>query len=139
MVKPHDPKKLARKPRRRWIGKGDLVTLQKLINAEKSDLFDVLEYVFNSDFKPITREARVAAAQATIFALLNEKQKEFIDFVLTKYIESGVEEFNQEKLPTLITNKYQSFEDASAVLGELSIVKDLFIQFQKRLYEERAA
>tara|TARA_R110000737_G_scaffold343813_1_gene370183 strand:- start:2197 stop:2442 length:246 start_codon:yes stop_codon:yes gene_type:complete len=81
----------------------------------------------------------VAAAQATIFALLNEKQKEFIDFVLTKYIESGVEEFNQEKLPTLITNKYQSFEDASAVLGELSIVKDLFIQFQKRLYEERAA
>ncbi len=38
----------------------------------------------------MTREARVAAAQATIFALLNERQKEFIDFVLSKYVETGV-------------------------------------------------
>ena len=44
------------------FGKDELTTLQKLIDAEKSDLFDVLEYVFNSDIKPITREARVAAA-----------------------------------------------------------------------------
>ena len=64
------------------FGKEELHVLQQLIEAEKSDLFDVLEYVFNSDIKPITREARVAAAQATIFALLNEKQKEFIEFVL---------------------------------------------------------
>jgi hypothetical protein len=27
----------------------DVTTFQKLINAEKSDLFNVLEYVFNSD------------------------------------------------------------------------------------------
>ena len=72
-------------------GKEELKALQKLIDAEKSDLFDVLEYVFNSDFKPITREERVIAAQATIFALLNDKQREFIDFVLSKYIEAGVE------------------------------------------------
>ena len=63
------------------FGKRELSTLQSLVNAEKSDLFDVLEYVFNSDFTPITREARVAAAQATIFALLNIKQREFIEFV----------------------------------------------------------
>ena len=62
------------------FGKDDLTILQKLIDAEKSDLFDVLEYVFNGDIKPITREARVAAAQATIFALLDDKQREFIDF-----------------------------------------------------------
>ena len=29
-------------------GKEELTTLQQLIDAEKSDLFDVLEYVFNS-------------------------------------------------------------------------------------------
>ncbi len=57
-------------------GKEELSTLQKLIDAEKSDLFDVLEYVFNSDVKPMTREARVAAAQANIFAFLNAQQKE---------------------------------------------------------------
>jgi hypothetical protein len=72
------------------FGKEELNTLQKLINAEKSDLFDVLEYVFNSDIKPITREERVTRAKATIFALLNDKQKEFIEFVLSKYIETGV-------------------------------------------------
>ncbi len=121
------------------FGKDELTTLQKLIDAEKSDLFDVLEYVFNSDIKPMTREARVAAAQATIFALLDNKQKEFIEFVLSKYIETGVEELDQEKLPTLLTNKYQSFSDASAVLGDLSKVKELFIEFQKHLYEQKVA
>ncbi|MBT7395111.1 MAG: DEAD/DEAH box helicase family protein, partial [Prolixibacteraceae bacterium] len=80
------------------FGKDELKTLQQLINAEKSDLFDVLEYVFNSDFKPITREERATRAKATIFALLNDKQKEFIEFVLTKYIEAGVTELDQEKL-----------------------------------------
>ena len=120
-------------------GKEALKVLQQLINAEKSDLFDVLEYVFNSDIKPITREARVAAAQATIFALLNDKQSAFIEFVLNKYIESGVEELDQEKLPILLQNKYQTYEDASAVLGDLSNVKNLFIEFQKYLYQPKVA
>jgi len=121
------------------FGKDDLTMLQKLIDAEKSDLFDVLEYVFNSDFKPVTREARVAAAQATIFALLNDRQKEFIDFVLTKYIETGVEELDQEKLPILLVNKYQSLEDAKEALGDVVHIKSLFIDFQKHLYAWKVA
>jgi len=121
------------------FGKDSLATLQSLINAEKSDLFDVLEYVFNSDFKPITREARVAAAQATIFTLLNNKQKEFIEFVLSKYIETGVEELDQEKLPILLTNKYQSLEDAKEVLGDVANISSLFIEFQKYLYQKDVA
>ena len=121
------------------FGKDELSTLQKLIDAEKSDLFDVLEYVFNSDIKPITREARVAAAHATIFALLDDKQKEFIDFVLSKYIETGVEELDQEKLPILLTNKYQSLEDAKEVLGDAATISSLFIEFQKHLYLQSAA
>ncbi|NOS73298.1 MAG: DEAD/DEAH box helicase family protein [Methyloglobulus sp.] len=121
------------------FGKEELSTLQKLIDAEKSDLFDVLEYVFNSDIKPMTREARVAAAQANIFAFLNAQQKEFIDFVLSKYIETGVEELDQEKLPILLTNKYHSLEDAKDVLGNVANISSLFIEFQKHLYEQVAA
>lgn len=120
-------------------GKDELKTLQTLIDAEKSDLFDVLEFVFNSDVKPMTREARVAAAQATIFTLLNDKQKEFIEFVLTKYIETGVEELDQDKLPILLTNKYQSLEDAKEVLGDVSNISSLFIEFQKYLYQQSVA
>jgi type I restriction enzyme R subunit len=121
------------------FGQEQLIVLQKLIDAEKSDLFDVLEYVLNSDVKPITREARVAAAQSTIFALLNDKQKAFIEFVLTKYIETGVEELDQEKLPILLTNKYQSLEDAKEILGDVGNISSLFIEFQKHLYEQKVA
>ena len=121
------------------FGKQELSILQSLINAEKSDLFDVLEYVFNSDIKPISREERVSRAKATIFALLNDKQKEFIEFVLSKYIDSGVSELDQEKLPVLLTNKYQSLEDAMAVLGDVTNISSLFIEFQKHLYESKVA
>jgi type I restriction enzyme R subunit len=120
------------------FGKEALSTLQKLIDAEKSDLFDVLEYVFNSDIIPMTREDRVAAAQATIFALLDDRQKEFIAFVLSKYIETGFEELDQEKLPLLLTNKYQSLEDAKEILGDVANISKLFIEFQQHLYNQKA-
>ncbi|MDQ5931245.1 MAG: type restriction enzyme subunit, partial [Patescibacteria group bacterium] len=58
-------------------GKEELSNLQKLIDAEKSDLFDVLEYVFNSENKPITREERVSTAESAMFATMDDKQKEF--------------------------------------------------------------
>lgn len=120
-------------------GRGELSMLQKMIDAEKSDLYDVLEYVINSDIKPITRTERVTAAQPNILNLLNDKQKEFINFVLTKYIETGIDELDQDNLPVLLENKYQSLPDAGAALGDLMLVKNLFIEFQKHLYEERVA
>jgi len=119
--------------------KDDLLTLQKLVDMEKSDLYDVLEYVFNGDYIAMTREARAKAAEATIFALLNDKQKEFISFVLSKYIETGVDELDQDKLPILLTNKYESLEDAKAVLGDVSNISKLFIEFQQHLYHQRVA
>jgi type I restriction enzyme R subunit len=119
-------------------GKDELTTLQQLIDAEKSDLFDVLEYVSYA-VKPITRESRVAASQPAIFALLDNKQKEFLEFVLSKYIESGVGELDQEKLPVLLQNKYQSLGDAMDILGDAPQISSLFIEFQKILYEERVA
>ncbi len=119
--------------------KDDLLTLQKLVDMEKSDLYDVLEYVFNGDYIAMTREARAKAAEATIFALLNEKQKEFITFVLSKYIETGVDELDQEKLPILLTNKYQSLEDAKEILGDVANISRLFIEFQEHLYKQKAA
>ena len=119
-------------------GKEELSTLQKLIDAEKSDLFDVLEYV-SFAIKPITREVRVAASQQAIFALLDNKQKEFLEFVLSKYIESGVEELDQEKLPILLQNKYQSLGDAIDILGDVPQISSLFVDFQKHLYQLKTA
>jgi len=121
------------------FSKDELKTLQSLINAEKSDLFDVLEYVFDSDFKPITREERATRAKATIFALLNDKQKEFIEFVLSSYIKAGVGELDQEKLPILLESMFQSQEDGVSELGgDILAIRDMFIEFQKYLYEKVA-
>ncbi len=120
------------------FNKEALLTLQKLIDAEKSDLFDVLEYVFNSDITPITREQRVHAARETIYTRCDEQQKEFIRFVLQKYIESGVGELALEKLPDLVKIKYQSIADAEQKLGKAENIRLLFSDFQKYLYQQAA-
>ena len=119
-------------------GKDELETLQKLINAEKSDLFDVLEYV-SFAISPITRELRVASTKEDILSGLNDKQKEFVEFVLSKYIESGVEELDQEKLPKLLELKYHAISDAAEILGGVEKIRQTFIAFQKLLYAKRAA
>jgi len=119
--------------------KSDLVILQKLVNMEKSDLFDVLEYVFNGDYVAKSREERATAAKATVFAILNPNQKEFVDFVLEKYIEVGVDELDDSKLKSLLENKYQSLEDGLAALGSTGEVRKLFIEFQQYLYQESVA
>jgi type I restriction enzyme R subunit len=115
------------------IGYGcdELFNLQKLMNAENSDLFDVLEYVFNSETKPITRADRVEIAKLKIYTIFDEKQREFINFVLDKYIESGVEELNQEKLPVLLELKYNSLSEAQRVRLKIS---DLCLQIFSNIY-----
>jgi len=136
---PQTRKTLLEKLEEAGFPKSDLLTLQKLVNMEKSDLYDVLEYVFNGDYVSMTREARAKAAEADIFAPLNDKEKEFISFVLAKYIETGVDELDQEKLPILLANKYQSLEDAKEILGNTANISRLFIEFQKHLYKQKAA
>lgn len=131
--KPDTRKALLDKLDEEGFGRDELKTLQKLIDAEKSDLFDVLEYVFNSN-RPITRKARVKMAKDNIFTNLKSNEREFIDFVLSKYVETGVEELGQDKLPILLTNKYQSLEDAKNILGDPKKISLLFVNFQKHLY-----
>jgi type I restriction enzyme R subunit len=135
---PKTRKALLEKLEEAGYGNDELSALQNLINAEQSDLFDVLEYVFNSDTKPITREARVAAAQTKIFGSLNSEQKEFVEFVLSKYIETGVGELAEEQLPKLLKLKYHEISDATQVLGEVKTIRSMFIGFQQHLYTSGA-
>jgi type I restriction enzyme R subunit len=118
------------------FGMEELTMMQSLINAENSDLFDVLEYVAFLQ-APITRETRVAKAQSQIFASLSNEQKAFVEFVLSKYIETGVEELDQEKLPHLLTLKYHALDDAKEVLGSVEAIRNIFIGFQKFLYDQK--
>jgi type I restriction enzyme, R subunit len=120
------------------FGKEELSAMQKMIEAEDCDLFDVLEYI--SFAKPkITRINRVIKAKDHIFAGLDDKHKDFLDFVLSKYIESGVDQLDQEKLPSLLMLKYNAITDATEMLGGVDKIRSTFFDFQKYLYAVEAA
>jgi len=114
-------------------GRDELDNLQKLINAENSDLFDVLDFLAYS-VKPISREERVGKSEQKIFDDLDIEQKEFLRFVLGKYVESGVDELDEEKLPILLNLKYNAIADAEKILGGVEKIRSMFFGFQKNLY-----
>ena len=111
-----------------------LAEMQRIIAAEKSDLFDVLAYVaFTSP--PLTREERATRARLAIGHRFSDKQQAFIDFVLAHYIRVGVEELDQQKLTPLLLLKYHdSIADAVADLGRPEEIGSVFSGFQKYLY-----
>lgn len=115
------------------FSKQDLKSIQSLIEAENSDLFDVLEYIAYSK-KPVARETRVAKAEDKIYLNLSEKQREFIDFVLSRYVEGGVDELDINRLSDLLTLKYKALYDGEKALGNVEGIKKMFIEFQKHLY-----
>jgi len=115
------------------FGIDELEILQKLIEAEDSDLFDVLAYV-SFAVPPISRQERVAEAKPSILKDLDKEQKDFLGFVLAKYVDKGVEELAEEKLPTLLNLKYQAIADAVRILGEVEKIRLTFFNFQKLLY-----
>lgn len=115
------------------FGRDELEILQKIIDAEQSDLFDVLTYI-SFLTKPISRAERVEQSKEKIFEGLDEKQKEFLSFVLSKYEEKGVEELDEEKLPVLLNLKYNAIADAVNQLGAVESIRSTFFNFQRSLY-----
>lgn len=118
--------------------KDDLEKLQELIHAEDSDLFDVLEYIAYAK-PPITRAERVNTNSENIYNMLNDKQREFVEYVLRNYVKLGVDELDVGKLSTVLTAKYGSLHAAQAELGTVVDIQNTFIEFQRKLYEEHAA
>ena len=116
-----------------------LAEMQKIIDAEKSDLFDVLAHVAYA-LPPITREERAARAKIVISTHFNSKQQVFLAFVLSHYIRIGVGELDQDKLTPLLRLKYHnSIADAVADLGRPEDIGQVFAGFQKYLYQQQAA
>lgn len=116
------------------FGHDQLAEMQKLIDAEASDLFDVLAHVAYA-LEPLTRAERAARAQASIGARFDDKQRAFLDFVLSHYVSIGVEELDQTKLTPLLKLKYRdSIADAVADLGKPEDIGRVFAGFQKYLY-----
>jgi len=116
------------------FGHDQLAEMQKLIDAENSDLFDVLAHVAYA-LEPRTREERAAGARTLIGGQFSDRQRAFLDFVLSHYVSVGVEELDQAKLTPLLKLKYRdSIADAVADLGKPDEIGKLFSGFQRYLY-----
>ena len=134
---PDTRKKLLQGLAEKGFGGEQLAAMQKIIDAEKSDLFDVLAHVAYA-LPPITREERAARAKVVISTHFNSKQQVFLDFVLSHYVRVGVEELDQDKLTPLLRLKYHnSIADAVADLGRAEDIGGVFAGFQKYLYEKQ--
>ncbi|MBO6523979.1 MAG: DEAD/DEAH box helicase family protein [Balneolaceae bacterium] len=109
--------------------------LKRLVHGEKSDLFDVLSYIaFHS--KIIQRLERASYAKLHLGSY-NQKQQDFINFVLDQYIRDGISELDDEKLPELLELKYKALANAKRELGSISDIRNTFISFQEWLYDAR--
>ncbi len=118
------------------FGKDQLAEMQVIIDAENSDLFDVLAFVAYAE-APLTREERAERAKAVIGTRFNDKQQAFLTFVLAHYVSVGVEELDEAKLGPLLKLKYNNaIADAFAHLGAPDVVRNTFVGFQRYLYAD---
>ncbi len=117
------------------FGREQMAEMQRIIDAEKSDLFDVLANVAYA-LPPLTREERATRAKVAIHAHFNSKQEAFLEFVLAQYVKVGVQELDQQKLSPLLKLRYNNaIADAVADLGRPEEIGQIFSGFQKYLYQ----
>jgi type I restriction enzyme R subunit len=120
------------------FGSEQMAEMQKIIDAEKSDLFDVLAYVAYA-LPTITREERADNAKAGIYGRFSSKQQAFLDFVMPQYVKVGVQELDREKLSPLLKLRYNNaIADAVAELGRPEQIAVIFASFQKYLCQKAA-
>lgn len=132
---PDTRKKLLEGLAENGFGKDQLEEMQRIIEAENSDLFDVLAHVAYA-LTPISRQQRAGQAKAEINRHFNYKQQAFLEFVLSHYVQVGVEELEPTKLKSLLQLKYHnSIADAVADLGKPDEIGKVFTGFQRYLYQ----
>ena len=119
---------------RRASAASQLAEMQQMIDAEKSDLFDVLAYIAFAAGADHPRGARPDAASRRSSSPYDDKQQAFLDFVLSQYVSEGVDELDEAKLPELLHLKYRTISDAMTQLGGPAQIRAAFIGFQQHLY-----
>jgi type I restriction enzyme, R subunit len=133
--KPDTRRKLLEELSEKGFAKQQLQEFQRILNAENSDLYDVLAYIaFHADI--IERVIRADKAKLQLDHY-DPKQQEFLNFVLSQYVKEGVEELDDTKISDLLILKYHAIADAKKELGDIASIRNTFIGFQTYLYDKR--
>jgi type I restriction enzyme R subunit len=110
-----------------------LSQIQDCIQAENSDLYDVLAYIAYATI-PKTREVRADIGRAVVNSNYDEKLAEFLNYVLGQYVETGVEDLGRDKLSDYLTIKFGSPVEGAKALGGIEKAIESYIGFQAHLY-----
>ncbi len=132
---PETRKRLLEELSEKGYSSAQLDELKRLVHGEDSDIFDILSYVaFHS--RIVQRLERASHAKLHLDSY-NQKQQDFINFVLDQYVRDGVEELDDAKLPQHLDLKYRALANAKRELGEIPEIRKVFIGFQEWLYDSR--
>ena len=106
--------------------------LRMIIKASDCDLYDVLSHLaFQAELIPRVTRAHKATISISDYS---KEQKEFLDFILSKYVEDGHKELSQTKLPQLMELRYGGVRDAIGKLGDPEEIKHCFEDLQIKIY-----
>jgi type I restriction enzyme R subunit len=131
--KPDTRRALLRNLEDKGFDRTQLAEIQRALEAEQSDLYDVLAYIAFA-LPRITRQERADRARPSIHASFAEKQRAFLDFVLSHYVAEGFEELDRDKLAPLLELRYHALSDAILDLGPAPEIGKMFVSFQQYLY-----
>lgn len=110
-----------------------LEALKDLIDAEDSDVYDVLRYISYAK-ETMTRIERAGIIRNYYLEQLDENQREFVSFVLDTYEKGGENELSMENLTGLVQLKYHSLPDATKQLGSPQDIVEDYLELQRELY-----
>ena len=131
--KPDTRSKLLRNLEDKGFDRTQLGEIQRALEAEQSDMYDVLAYIAFA-LPRITRQERADKARPSIQSSFGEKQRAFLDFVLSHYVAEGFEELDQDKLYPLLQLRYDALSGAILDLGPAEEIAQMFAGFQQYLY-----
>ena len=113
-----------------------LEDVRQLVDASKSDLFDVLSYVLFTN-PPKTREDRAQSLRDGRMAGFQGEMADLLLVILKAYETKGESELATRKLGQFLTARYGSVGESKGKLGELATVRDAFKRMQVALYSDR--
>jgi type I restriction enzyme R subunit len=115
-----------------------LEKLKELVDAEDSDVYDVLRYISYAR-ETMTRHERAAIMRNYYLEQLDDGERDFVAFVLDTYEKSGENELSMENLRGLVQLKYRTMPDAVKYLGSPQEIVHDYLELQHELYSSVSA
>ena len=118
-----------------WLDAEQIENLKKVVEAEKSDIFDILAYIsYGNEIKNRTERSKIA--KSILEKYKSPKAKDFLQFLLELYEREWIMNFKKDGLSSKIElfNRWLAREIA-AEFGWVQELKQAYYDLQKGIYE----